>query len=211
MVTAVKQAITVQAPNIQHVTIGIQGISPLVVGRFSEKSKEALKAKHVEGPTAKGKKNREPKDFEAMYNGYRHISQEGWDGIPATAIKAAMVAACRTIDYQMTRAKLAFFVEPDGFEVHDRTPLIKILKGKPQPLETYVKIQQTIDIIRRPMWEAGWEADVTISFDADMLSQQDIANLLYRAGNQVGICCGRPGSTNSVGQGWGRFALKGGE
>lgn len=205
-----KEEIIIQAPNLKHSTFDIIGTAPLVMNKFSAKAREEMKEKQIAGSVAKSKRKREPKNFDNLYNGYRHISQDGWDGLPATAIKAAMVSACRTIDYKMTRAKLAFFIQPDGFDKDDRSPLIKILKGEPKPLETYVRLSTGVpDIIIRPVWDAGWEAKVTITFDADMLSQQDIANLLFRAGTQVGICAGRPSSTNSVGQGWGTFKLGG--
>jgi len=59
------------------------------------------------------------------------------------------------------------------------------------------------------MWREGWEAVVHITFDADMLTATDVANLLSRAGMQVGIGEGRPDSKSSCGMGWGTFAVRG--
>ena len=44
-----------------------------------------------------------------------------------------------------------------------------------------------------------WKSDVTIQFDADQFSIDDVGNLLLRAGMQVGICEGRPFSKKGVG------------
>jgi hypothetical protein len=49
--------------------------------------------------------------------------------------------------------------------------------------------------------------NVTVQFDADMITAQSIVNLLDRAGKQVGIGAGRPFSKKSVGQGWGTFSV----
>ena len=59
------------------------------------------------------------------------------------------------------------------------------------------------------MWREGWEAVVRIKYDADMFTLTDVANLLMRAGAQVGIGEGRPDSRKSCGIGWGIFDLIG--
>ncbi len=61
----------------------------------------------------------------------------------------------------------------------------------------------------RPCWDPGWEADLVIEFDADFLNEEEVTNLLYRAGRQVGIGEGRPMSPKSNGCGWGRFDVVG--
>jgi hypothetical protein len=57
------------------------------------------------------------------------------------------------------------------------------------------------------MWEPGWEATVRIRFDADLFTITDVANLLRRAGLQVGVGEGRPDSKKSAGMGWGIFDI----
>lgn len=204
-----KEVITINPPNLQTVVLTIVGISPLVINKFSAKAREEMKNKQMAGSVAKARTKREPKDFSQLYNEARHISAEGWDGLPAIAIRAGMVSACRSAGYVMTRAKLAFSVEPDGFDKDDMSPLVKIIKGEPSQYESYVRLSDgSPDIKVRPMWQPGWEASIAITFDADMLSKADIVNLLQRAGQQVGICAGRPDSSKSVGQGWGRFKIK---
>ena len=96
--------ITIEPPNFQSVTLRIEGSSPLLLHKFSEKMRKQIEEKQ----TAKDKatKKREPKDYVAEFNATRYISAKGWDGLPAGAIRAAMIAACRTVDgLPMTKAK----------------------------------------------------------------------------------------------------------
>ena len=139
-----------------------------------------------------------------------HKTAEGWCGIPAPAFRNAMISACRVVGFQMTRAKLALFVVPDGFDAEDGTPLVRITKGEPIYTELAVKNETGVcDLRPRPMWREGWEAVVRIKYDADMFTLTDVANLLMRAGAQVGIGEGRPDSRKSCGIGWGIFDLIG--
>jgi hypothetical protein len=51
-----------------------------VQARFSAKAMQAMRAKMLEGSTAKGKKVREARDFEDDFEQAKHISTEGWPG-----------------------------------------------------------------------------------------------------------------------------------
>ena len=107
----------------------------------------------------------------------------------------------------MTLAKLSSFVEADGFDREDGTPLVRIIGGDYRSVTHHVRnATGVVDIRSRPMWDE-WEADVRIRFDADQFSLTDITNLLSRVGAQVGIGEGRPDSKSSAGMGWGMFRL----
>ena len=118
-----------------------------------------------------------------------------------------MIDACRTAGLVMTRAKMSVFVLADGFDADDGTPLVRLIAGDPERTEMLVRNDDgSADIRIRPMWRE-WAADVTLEFDADMITPDSVVNLLDRAGRQVGIGEGRPFSKNSVGQGWGTFSV----
>jgi len=196
-------------PNLRTAEFTIIGTAPYVQNKFSAKAREQMKAVQEAGSTARGKKKREPKDFAKCYEDAMHVSREGWHGIPAPSFRNAMISACRIVGFTMTRAKLAVFVEANGFDSDDGTPLVKITKGKPDYFEMYVRNETgVVDIRPRPMWPEGWEAVVSVTFDADMFTFEDITNLLSRVGMQVGIGEGRPDSKKSCGMGWGTFRLK---
>ena len=208
---AAQNDVTITAPNFKTAHFKIRGTAPLVINRFSQKATNMMMEAQAAGSLAKKKgKAKEAKDFDALYEGARHISHDGWDGLSAMSVKHAMVGACRAIDFKMTQAKIAFFVEPDGFDRVDGDPLIRITKGTPNRVDHHVRNASGVaDIRPRPMWAAGWEATVRVKFDADLLTISDIANLLMRAGLQNGIHEGRPASKMSVGMGWGTFEVCG--
>ena len=138
-----------------------------------------------------------------------HISTEGWHGFNATGLKLALVSACRTVGYKMTLAKLGIFVQADGSDAITGVPLIRI--QSPKPYEENISPARNanggFDLRARPMWRV-WSMDVRIAYDADMFTLSDIANLLLRAGLQVGIGEGRADSKSSCGTGWGSFTVE---
>ena len=118
-----------------------------------------------------------------------------------------MISACRVVGFKMTLAKLSVFVEPDGFDAVDGTPLVKII-GEPRLHQGYGRnANGGVDLRWRPMWEQ-WKAAVHVRWDASQFSAQDVVNLMARAGLQVGIGEGRPDSPNSNGLGWGMFEVR---
>jgi hypothetical protein len=136
-----------------------------------------------------------------------HISQEGWHGIPATAFRNAMIDACRLTEFDMIRAKMCIWIEPDGLDRDNLEPLVRITDGKPRMHIQRVKIgMNQTDLAARAVFEK-WKADITIEWDADVFQAQDVFNLLARAGQQVGVGAGRPLSKTSGGTGKGTFKV----
>ena len=214
-VVAEKLGVTITAPNFKTVEIIIRGTSPYVQNAFSKKAREIMRAKQAEGSTAASKgKKREAKDFDAAFKDAQHRSTQSWPGIPASAIKNALVDSCVVVGYHKTKAKKAIFVEADGFDAVEGTPLIKLYSdgkakkltyGTPKHVEHMVKLPNgTADIRVRAMYD-NWQAKVRVRFDADMFKPADIANLMMRAGMQVGIGEGRADSPSGCGMGWGHF------
>ena len=201
------QKVVIEAPKSETIAINIKGVSPYVQHKFSAKARNAMMDKQRQGDQAKKSRKREAKDFEQTYKDAMHVSREGWVGIPAPAFRNAMISACRIVGFKMTIAKLSVFVEADGFDADDGSPLVKI-KGKPRVHEGYVRNETGVADVRwRPMWEE-WSANVRIRYDANQFSATDVVNLLHRAGMQVGIGEGRPDSKNSAGMGWGMFTIE---
>ena len=202
------EVVTIKAPNIQMATFNLVGTAPFVMNKFSRKAREEMHANQAAGSQAKSKKKREPKDFDAAYEQAFHRSEDGWIGIPAPSFRAAMIDACRLVGFKMTLAKQAVFIVHDGLDADEGTPLVKLEAGEPEKYESLVRNATGVPDIRvRPMWRR-WGAQLTVRFDADVFSRNDVANLLARAGLQVGVGEGRPFSKNSAGQGWGTFELR---
>ena len=203
-----KREVQISAPKMQIAEFVIVGTAPYVQQAFSQKAREQIKGIQEAGSQRKKGKTREAKDFQECFEQSKHYSKENWIGIPAGAFRAAMISACRLVSFKMTLAKMSIFVEADGYDKVDGTPLIRITKGDPHYSEHPVRLKgDVVDLRARPMWEPGWEAKVRIRFDLDQFSLQDVANLMMRVGQQVGLGEGRPDSRSSAGMGWGLFDI----
>ena len=205
-----KKSVTISAPKLKVATFEITGVAPLVIHRFSAKTKNEMKLKMETGKAASSKKNREAKDTDETYNESRYISSEGWDGLHAGAIRNAMISACRLVNFKMTLAKLSIFVIQDGWDAQEpQIPLIRIY-GKPVKQEDMARVETGQPYVTVRAAYHKWSAKIKIRFDSDQFTIDDIFNLLYRVGMQVGIGEGRPDSKKSAGMGWGLFEVKGG-
>ncbi len=199
--------ITITKPKFERATVTIRGTTPLVVHRFSAKVRDSIRETQEAGSLSRKGKTRVPRDFQENFENARYISKEGWDGIPSSAFRNAMISACRVVGYKMTLAKMSVFCQADGF-ADDGTPLVRITRGEPHcDIRPGRNANGGVDLRARPMWAEGWEARPTLRWDAEQFSANDLVNLLARAGAQVGVCEGRPDSKMSAGCGWGEFEI----
>ena len=204
------EAVTVKAPNFGRAQFELRGVAPLVIHRFSAKTKAEMKMKMETGKAASRKKNREAKNTDDTYQEARYISKDGWDGIHAGAFRNALISACRLVGFKMTLAKLSVFVEADGWDKEEpQIPLIRIY-GKPTKQEDMARVETGQPYVTVRAVYHDWKCKLRIRWDADQFTIQDIANLLSRVGLQVGIGEGRPDSKKSAGMGWGLFEVTNG-
>ncbi len=202
------ETIVIKAPNFKKLEFTITGTAPLMQAKFSAKVQQAMMDKMAKGSTENSKKKREPRDFDADFRGAMHISDDGWVGIPAAAFRNACIDVCRMVGFKMTHAKTSIFIEEDGFDKTDGAPLVKLDAKAPERLELPTRnANGSCDIRIRPMWRA-WSIKLRVRYDADQFTASDMANLLDRAGTQIGIGEGRPYSRSSNGMGFGTFTIK---
>lgn len=201
------KTVTIKPPNFGEAAFQVRGIAPLVIHRFSAKTKQQMKQKMETGKAASSKRNREAKLTDDLYEESRYRSPEGWDGFNASAIRAAMISACRLVGFKMTLAKLAVFVEADGVDATEpQIPLIRI-HGKPTKQEDMARVETGQPYVTVRAAYHDWTATIRIRFDMDQFTAEDVSNLISRVGLQVGIGEGRPDSKNSAGMGWGLFKV----
>lgn len=201
----VPESVVITPPNFQTAQFTIEGTAPYVQHKFSKKVGADMLANQQKAGGTKGKK-REPRDVDAEYEGAMHKDEDGSYGIPCAAFRSAMIDACRAAGFQMTKAKMSIVCLADGIDVDEGTPLVR-LNGEPEVNKTAVRLESGVaSIAIRPMWRT-WSATVTLQWDADQFGMSDVANLLSRAGLQVGIGDGRPFSKKSHGMGWGTFKV----
>lgn len=203
-----EQPCVIKAPNLRVAEFVIEGESPYVQHAFSKKAADMMMEKQMAGSQAKKRNAKEAKDFDAKYQEALHRTADGQVGIPAPAFRNAMISACRLVGFKMTLAKMSVEVDADGFDAADGTPLVFFVKGEPEKAIHHVRLATGVcDLAVRAMWKPGWRAKLRVRFDADQFTVTDLANLLLRAGLQVGIGCGRPDSRTSNGCGWGKFKI----
>jgi len=200
--------VSIKPPNFGVAEFGLIGISPLVIHRFSSKTKMELKQKMETGKAASSRKNREAKNTDDLFRDARYISREGWDGVHAGAFRAALISACRLVNFKMTLAKLSIFVEADGVDAREpQIPLVRIY-GTPVKQEDTARVASGDPYVTVRAAYHDWRIRLRLRWDADQFTLGDLTNLLARAGLQVGIGEGRPDSKNSAGMGWGLFRIE---
>lgn len=202
-------AVTISRPNFKTVSVKLIGTAPMMQARFSAKAMRAMMDKMAAGSTAAKGKKRAARDFDDDFEQAQHISESGWCGIPAAAFRNACIDVCRMVGFKMTHARMSVFIIADGRDKVDGSPLVKLIAGKPERTELPVRnATGVMDIRVRPMWRE-WAVKLTVQYDADQFTEEDLLNLLARAGVQVGVGEGRPFSRESNGLGLGTWRIAG--
>lgn len=204
------EKVTIAPLRFGELTLKLVGTSPLVQNRFSAKAKLKIQKTQEGGKSSGSKRNREARNFEEDWKNAMYRLPDKSYAIHAGAFRMAAISACRLADFKMTLAKLSIFIEPDGYDSEDNTPLVKI-NGEPEPWDKCILPvrNQTgvIDLRCRPMWKE-WNANLRIRWDLDQFKTTDIVNLFNRAGQQSGVGEGRANSKDSAGMGWGFFRVE---
>jgi hypothetical protein len=202
------RTVTIKAPKFGIAQFHVRGIAPLVIHRFSAKTKAQMKDKMETGKPSGSKRNREARDTNDLFQEARYRHADGWDGFNASSIRAALISACRLVGFKMTLAKLSVFVEADGSDATEpQIPLIRI-DGVPVKQEDMARVETGQPYVTVRAAYHDWAARIRIRFDMDQFTHEDVANLMSRVGLQVGIGEGRPDSKNSAGMGWGLFEIE---
>ena len=208
MAKQVMDVVTISPPKFERIGLRLVGTAPYMQARFSAKAMQAMKSKMEAGPTARKGSRKDARDFDDDFRAAQHIAADGWNGVPAAALRNACIDVCRMVGFKMTHARMSIFVEADGFDKVDGTPLVRLDAREPERVDMATRNATGVADIRvRPMWRE-WALNVVIRFDADQFTTSDVVNLISRAGEQVGIGEGRPFSKSSNGLGFGTFTVE---
>lgn len=184
-----EQSVGISIPQIRvrRLKVTLIGDSPLICHAWSDKAKKQMLDKQMK----KAKSAKEAKDPEADYKASLYEHPDGGFGFPCVAFKSAAVGACRFSDgIKMTEARGAFHVDGE---------LAKI-DGTPSMREDMVRVGMgTADIRYRGEFKT-WKATLTITYNADALSEEQIINLFNIAGFGVGVGEWRPEKDGSYGR-----------
>ena len=192
-----KSTVEIKPFNIKKVTIEIEGISPLVVHAFSEKSRKMIEDKQQgKAKNAKHPERNPEEDYELA----KHKSPLGWEGFPAAGFKAAMLRGAKIIGLVMKDTQTSMFVVADCME----TQLVRII-GESRLRTDMVRVGMgTADVRYRPEY-VNWSAILTIEYNAGMVSIDEIHQMLAAAGYGCGLGEMRPEKTKFS---FGRFKIK---
>jgi hypothetical protein len=204
---AKQEVVKIKAPDLRIASFKIRSTSEFVQNAFSRRQQDKIEATQREGSQSTKRKTKTPKDFEQNFRESQHRAKQGWYGVPCSAYRSALIRACSLVGFKMTIAKMSAWVLADGHDAADGTPLVK-MKCKPPQMKIMPcrNANGGMDLRARAHYDA-YEAVVRIQYDNDQFSITDLANLLVRAGAQVGVGEGRNDSPNSNGMGWGSFEL----
>jgi len=201
-------AITIPRPNMQTIQIMIEGTAPLSCHKFSGMAQQSIEDAQTKVGAKNKRGSKPPRKPQVEFEGAIHRSPEGWIAWPASAFRNAMISSCRLVGYQMTRAKLTVFIVADGYEKETGDPIVRLLAKDPEMHRSAVRLDSgVVSLAYRPLWREDWHIDLSIRYDGDQFTADDMVNLLWRAGMQVGIGEGRHDSRNSNGIGWGTFRV----
>ena len=177
-------------------TIIVEGTSPLIMHKWSEKALRQIREK-------KGGRKTKDRDIcvpEQECMDATYVTVDGRVGIPAMALKSAILSAAhKDLGIEKTLVRKSLFIV-----CNDANGVLPITGSDPKMREDYVRVGMGgTDLRYRPQIDE-WQVVFDIQFDTDMLSMQDIVNLIDRAGFGVGICEWRP----EKGGEYGRFKVK---
>lgn len=188
-------AIKVKPIEIKKLQFGIVGISPLIQHKWSEKGLEMLRMTAQERKKQpKGKRDPQTEAQAAMY-----VTENGEPGIPILAFKSALISAAhKDLGLEKTLVRKSMF-----FPCADVNKVVPMDTDEPICREDFVRIgQKQTDLRYRPEFKE-WRVRIVCEIDAQALTEQDVVNLVNRAGFGVGIGEWRPENGGE----YGRFAI----
>lgn len=172
---------------LQSTNIRVIGDSPLICHAWSEKAKKQMLDSHMK----KAKQKKEAKDPDKdIEDSLYHLPGGGY-GFPAVAFKSAMVGACRFADgMKMTEARGAFHIPVEMIPID----------GEPSGRQDMVRLNGLKADIRHRGEFRVWSAIIPFVFNANVISVEQLVNLLTLAGFGVGIGEWRPERNGSYGR-----------
>jgi hypothetical protein len=198
--------IVIKAIKRQTIVLTVDGDTPLIIHRWSEKARRQMKQKQTTGVQARKSLKVPEEDYEAA----KYLDPAtGREGVSALAFKSALVSAARFCEgVKQVFLKGALFIKPDFF--CDGTPCL-VIDGKPRMREDMTRVGMgTADIRYRPEYDP-WSVKMTIEFDAELISPQSLVTLVNRAGFSGGVGEWRPSSPKGMSGEFGRFHVRAGE
>lgn len=200
MTTETKIEPDLYQPDVARIRVRLVGDTVLVANAWSDDAIAEIRNKQLGG--ARGKKK--PKDPEKCFDGARYRLDDGTDAFPKRAIKKAMIAAAAKMEIQKNTISQCVRVSP-GEE------LLPIVSDPPVMREDMVRVGSkgpgtgTADLRYRPEYR-NWSITADIYFERDLVTVDQVVELLKQAGRRIGLGNDRP-ELNNGGE-WGMFHVE---
>ncbi len=170
----------------ETIRIPIIGTSPLIVHKFSEKSKREMLDK------MQGKRSpKMPKNPQAEYEAAFYRMKDGQPGMPVIAFKAATVGAARFYGKDVTMTSLRQFMFFKG-EIGENGQQFARIIGEPKMREDVVRVGNGgTDLRYRPEF-SEWSTVLEIAYVTSVLTRGSVLSLVDAGGMGVGVGEWRP-------------------
>ncbi len=175
--------IQISAPNIKIIKAKIIGTSSLIFHKWDEKAIKMILDKQMK----KAAKGREVRDPEKEYESSFYYDKDKNIAFPARNINQAIVGSARFIQgVPMTILRGSIFIEGDV------DGMIPVAYKKKQMRQDMVTVGMGTADIRFRGELLDWSMEFIMKFDSDLLSAEQVLNLLQRAGFSQGLGEWRP-------------------
>jgi len=174
--------------NIQRIEVTLIGDTPLIMHKWSEKAKKEMLDKQMK----KAKQAKEAKDPKRDFEDSIYKLDGGKYGFPVIAFKAAAVTACTSIGgITKVAARQAFHIDGEFAEIEGSEPRMR---------EDMVRVGMGTADIRFRGEFFPWFTTLSIAHNANVMSAEQILNMLNTAGFGVGIGEWRPEKDGQYGR-----------
>jgi len=172
--------------DVRRISVRIVGDSPLIVHAWSHKAKQMMLDKQMK----RGTQAKEAKDPEQDYQTSLYKLDGGGYGFPAIGIKASAIRGAKGLGMVMSDTRAAFQIEGDLLPID----------GEPHPREDMVRVGMgTADIRYRGEFPT-WTITLPITYNARIVSAEQIIAMLDAGGFGTGIGEWRPEKDGQFGR-----------
>jgi len=190
----IRKVVNFKPPQFKIVKIQIEGITPLLMNRQSERIKEMLRRYQFDDFKKQGKdKNKDLKKIteEDLIKEKIHYDDDGNVCFPVMGFKEGMINVAPKIGIYANNL--------NSIQIFGNLVPIKFKKMKINRVmgRTSGRNKTPQEIIRPEFTE--WSCELTIRFNSELLNEEQLVNLINWAGSEVGLGDWRPETRGSYG------------
>ena len=169
-----EKVVTVSMINLETVNFKITGMSPLLMDKFPDEAKKQI----TEKQEGKSQTKKKPRDIELEKIQAIHMTSDGQIGFPSVGFKAGLIESTSFIGDKFFSKKLL-----KGIQIVNAAEGLVPIEFKKQDILEH-NIQSNTKYT--PQFH-DWTCILSIQFDKNNISKEDLANLINYAGFYYGI------------------------